>query len=280
VIMTLPRTILVAHDLSKRADRAFRRALLLSQDAAHLVVFNATTDTDSRAALRDILLGRLQVVLGPIGAARLTLEVQAGRPDEVAAKLIRSHGGDLLVVGLHGKKGLAELLATNTTARMISSSPAPTLVAQASPPTPYRNILVGIDFAETASAGLALARAWFPKAEVTAVHAFDVWLGRRAAGPVTLDHLDEARKQWLASAVARANPSGNTRPIHSLFIHGTPAEALRKTASDEDCDLIVVGRHNRNWLIEAVLGSVARTILANPPCDVLIVPPAPATATL
>jgi nucleotide-binding universal stress UspA family protein len=273
-------TILVAHDFSKGADRAFRRALLLSQGAARLVVFNATMDTDSREALRDMLIGRLQLILGPSGALPLTLDVQAGRPDEVAARLIRSHGGELLVVGLHRKKGLAELLATNTTARMISSTQAPTLVAKASPPKPYRNILVGIDFAETAATSLALARAWFPEAKVTAVHAFDVWLGRRAAGLVTLDNLDEARKLWLASAVARTNPSGCAHPVDTLLIHGAPAETLSKTASDRDCDLIVVGRHNRNWLIDAVLGSVARMLLANPPCDVLVVPPGPATSTV
>ncbi len=279
-MMTLPRTILVAHDLSKRADRGFRRALLLSQGSVHLIVFSAITDTDPPEALRAILNDRLQTMLGASGAARLTLEVQAGRPDEVAAKLIQSYGGELLVVGLHGKTGFADFLATNTMARMISSTLAPTLVAKSSPPKPYRNIIVGIDFAETAAAGLALARAWFPEAKVTAVHAFDVWLGRRAAGPVTLDNLDEARKQWLVSAVARAQPSGSTRPVRSLFIHGAPADALRKTASDQDCDLIVVGQRNRKWLLDALLGSVARTLLANPPCDVLIVPPHPATPDL
>jgi nucleotide-binding universal stress UspA family protein len=276
--MTSPSTILVGHDFSKGADRAIRRALLLSQGGAHLVVFNASKDTDSREALRDILAGRMQLMLRPSDTARLILEIRAGMPSEVAARLMRSHGGDLLVIGFHRKTRLAEALATNTTTRLISSAPAPTLVATVSPPKPYQNILVGIDFAETAATALALARDWFPDAKITAVHAFDVWLGRRAAGPVTLDNLDEARKQWLVNAV-RDNPSGSNHPIRTLLIHGAPAETLRKTAIAEGCDLIIIGRHNRNWLLEAFIGGVARTLLTNPPCDVLIVPPGPGTPT-
>lgn len=270
----LPSTILVAHDFTKRADRAVRRARMLTQSEGRIIVFHATEKFGRRETLRTHLIGRLQSMLEPDELIRVAAEVHDGSPHDVAANLMRSHAADLLIVGLHGKKGLAELLATNTMARMVSTLARPTLVATTSPPKPYRNVLVGIDFAEIASSALALARGWFPKAEITALHAFDLQLGRRATGPVKLNDLDDARKQWLADVVRRTGAAHTMGHVRTLLLHGAPADTLRQTARDLAYDLIVIGCHHRGRLRDAIFGSVGRSLLADPPCDVLVVPPA------
>jgi nucleotide-binding universal stress UspA family protein len=271
--MFTPRTLLVAHDFSKRADRAVRRARLLSPHDGRIVLFHATLDPNARNVLEDRLMGRARLMFAPEGISHVDLEIGVGAPSDVAANLMQSLSGDLLVVGLHSKKGIAELLKTNTMARMVSAALGPTLIAKASPPKPYRNILVGIDFAQSAASALALARDWFPEAAVSALHAFDLRLGRHSSGPVTFEDMDEGRRRWLTDAVAQASPKDSERPVRTLLLHGPPAEMLRRAAVDHECDLIVVGRHNRGWLIDALLGSVCRTLLADPPCDILVVSP-------
>jgi nucleotide-binding universal stress UspA family protein len=191
---------------------------------------------------------------------------------------MRLHDAELLIVGLHGKKGLSDLLLTNTMARVVASIGGPTLIAKTSPPLPYRNIVVGIDFAETAAAALARAQRWFPEARICVVHAFDLRFGRRPPGPVSIQELDEQRRHWLAETVARAGAPARGQPVETLLMNGPPAQMLRKAAVDRQSDLIVLGRHNRGWLLDAILGSVVRTVLADPPCDVLVVAPEPAKA--
>lgn len=104
--MTSPRTLLVAHDFSKRADRAIRRARMLSADKEPVVVFHAAADAGPLEAIRDRLSARLQTMLGPEELGRFTIETHSGTPEDVAAQLAQTHGADLLLLGLHGKAGL------------------------------------------------------------------------------------------------------------------------------------------------------------------------------
>ena len=53
---------------------------------------------------------------------------------------------------------------------------------------------------------------------------------------------------------------------------GDPAALLSDYLQQDTADLVVVGTRARNVLVEFVLGSVAKQILDDAPCDVLFVP--------
>jgi nucleotide-binding universal stress UspA family protein len=144
---TFPRTILVGHDFSKRADRAVRRARQLSEADSRTVVFHAASEPRAIDALKDRLASRVRVIMAPASDARITVEVLHDVPHAAAKRLAEEHQVDLLVMGLHGKKRILEIFRTSTLNRMISALDVPTLIARTSPPKPYRHILVGIDFA-------------------------------------------------------------------------------------------------------------------------------------
>lgn len=52
---------------------------------------------------------------------------------------------------------------------------------------------------------------------------------------------------------------------------GSPELLLRNYVRDLNVDLVVLGMHRRNAIVELIAGSVAKTIMDDVPCDVLVV---------
>jgi len=61
---------------------------------------------------------------------------------------------------------------------------------------------------------------------------------------------------------------------------GNVADKLIAAAAEAHADCIVIGSHGRTGLTRMFLGSVARAVLFNAPCSVLIVPAAKVAADL
>ena len=52
---------------------------------------------------------------------------------------------------------------------------------------------------------------------------------------------------------------------------GSPQQLIREYVQLRGCDLVVLGTRGRGTLMEALLGSTAKNILATLPCDALVV---------
>jgi nucleotide-binding universal stress UspA family protein len=52
---------------------------------------------------------------------------------------------------------------------------------------------------------------------------------------------------------------------------GDPGEVLADVARQQRADLLVVGRRGRDFAARVLLGSVASRLVADAPCDVLVV---------
>jgi nucleotide-binding universal stress UspA family protein len=61
----------------------------------------------------------------------------------------------------------------------------------------------------------------------------------------------------------------NVRVILSV-VEGVPKHLIVQEASEWGADLIVVGSHGYGWVRSVLLGSVARSILTEAPCSVLV----------
>lgn len=57
----------------------------------------------------------------------------------------------------------------------------------------------------------------------------------------------------------------------TLVRRGNPTEVLVDVAREYSAQLVVVGRRGRDFAARALLGSVATQVVANAPCDVLVV---------
>lgn len=138
------------------------------------------------------------------------------------------------------------------------------------------HILVPTDFSgparEATDYALDLARKF--EATVTLYHVIEdpvVYipaLGGYAPRPSELeDFSDVALAEWVVPEDA----PGLT--IHRAWQHGHPVSNIIEYASENGCDLVVMGTHGRGMLKNMLIGSVAERVVRKANCPVLIVHP-------
>lgn len=147
--MTPIRRILFATDFSDASRPAAQRAVSLAKDnGAELVVVHVY-EPPVRPAVDAFLVPRVydefeaevrsqaDQGLAPIVARAAGAGVAArplvlrGVADEAIARAAKDEAADLVVVGTHGRGGVARLLLGSVAARVVSSSPCPVLTVPA-----------------------------------------------------------------------------------------------------------------------------------------------------
>jgi len=121
----------------------------------------------------------------------------------------------------------------------------------------------GTEFAEAAKPhliGLATATG----AEVVLLRAVDTPVtsttgaapGAEAGAPVVgvayNDRVEQMREELIEAGVAQ---------VRTTLVEGAPAAAILATASDLNCDLVVMATHGRSGIERALLGSVADQVV-------------------
>jgi nucleotide-binding universal stress UspA family protein len=149
--------------------------------------------------------------------------------------------------------------------------------------------LIPIDFSELSQEALDYAQ-MLSATTGTQLELLHVWEPPSAALPVpgtaghvplprsqealmsqTMAQTREAAEQILNDMAAKV-PSLHRDSVHAHVLSGKPAEAICDFAAQQDCDLIVVGTHQRRPISQLLLGSVVQRVLRHAPCPVLVVP--------
>lgn len=281
-----PRKILLATDLSARCDRALDRAIsLVGQWQAQLVVLHAleeaypdVSDVEQMPSWRrppDPLLVARRQLLSDVGEVmeKATILIDRGDPVEAIMHAAEVDGCDLIVVGVARDELFGRFTLGRTVDRLLRRSRIPVLVVKDRPRGPYRNIVVATDFSDSSRHALDAAAHFFPEQRLTLFHAFDTPMSGLAAG--TASYREEYRKAAVEDCEAFLQnvqaPTGKWPRPHVLIEYGTPANLLRAYARDKNLDLVVLGTHGRGALFEILIGSIAKQIMDNLPCDALVV---------
>ena len=108
---------------------------------------------------------------------------------------------------------------------------------------------------------------------IVAVHADEHLRGRFGGAPVLADEDDlrvKLRKQVeeLGEAGLQIELKVEVSATHS------PATLIAEAAEELDADLVVIATHGRGSAGSALLGSVAKALLHEAPCPVLVITPA------
>jgi nucleotide-binding universal stress UspA family protein len=288
------RNVLLATDLSARGDRALDRAVAIAVDRqAHLTVLHVFEEFDES----DLTYGRhrtpswrappdalqtaklriregLQAELGD-AIEQATVLIEEGEPAEVIERVSTSEGIDLIVTGI-AREGLfasRPVILGRTVERLLRRVSAPILIVRNRPRAPYRHILITTDFSEPSAHALQVALSFFPNQILHLLHAFQVPyasampdLQRQAEGFKQTHEIELAG--FLASMVL---PAEARQRLVTLVELGQPAQLVREYVRDHGADLVVLGTHGRGAVLEALLGSTAKSILSSLPCDALIV---------
>ena len=291
--MTEIRSILAATDLSAPARRAVDRAAGLAQAAsASLALVHVVSgfaldnlrrwlDVGSdpgqsivehvRASLRDVA-SDLARHYGVVAAEY----VRTGRMVDELARVADDVKADVVVTGTLGAGFLRGRVIGSTAERIVRKSTRPVLMVRQSPRGPYRRVLVTIDFSDWSEASLQMAVAIAPEASFVLLHCiepFERMLGLAGIDAAAVERSraaarDDAVQRLHALAAAARLPDGRwsatTRVGMAPWVH------ILSLEQEQDCDLIVIGKHGANAVEELLLGSTTNAIAAESGSDVLI----------
>lgn len=186
--------------------------------------------------------------------------------------LARELQSTLVVVGVARVERLGRFVLGNTVERLVRAVKVPLLIVTDRPRAPYQRIAVAVDFSPVSTQTIQLATSQYPDQRVTAFHAYqplrygstDIQLAAAQWKQVA----ETSYTDWLA-AVSLADDA--RRRVVARIEHGAPARMIREAAGLGGFDLVVIGTRGRGRIFEFFIGSVAKQILAELPCDALFV---------
>jgi nucleotide-binding universal stress UspA family protein len=191
----------------------------------------------------------------------------------------RETNAELIVVGTHGRKGVARTVLGSVSERILRASSVPVLIVtrHAKPPQrerPFSRALVAVDDSECSKAALAFAAdlAGRMGTRLTLCGVVDMTgLDVMSDGSYSFEPSLHAAAMTLAQS-ATVTPGIAPFLDDEVVAKGEPATTIEHTAMQRNCDLIVVGSHRRQGLRRALEGSVAETLARDSAIPVIVVP--------
>jgi len=278
--------ILVPTDFSPPSDAALSYARLLARtfDASlhllhvigtHSTPPQATADSRDRvpAALRDL---RSRLTADDRSPDVAVLAVEAPDPAAQIVRTARSMDASLIVMGTHGRGGIARVLMGSVAEKVVRTAPCPVFTtngALRAPAKGFRRILVPADFSAPSDAALHCARR-LAAGFAASVHLLHVLTEVSASSSeLFVSEPPEARSIRLIDARDRlkhriAADDRVTLRVTSEVIFGSPAQIIVDYAADNYFDLIVMGTHGRTGMAHLLVGSVAERVVRTAGCPV------------
>jgi nucleotide-binding universal stress UspA family protein len=278
--MAQPDRILLATDLTARSDRALDRALMLvRRGAVELTVLHVIEPVPGGhprmpdvPALAALVRGQLRHDLAEC-AERTHIRIEEGDTADVIVRVAREQACTTVVVGVARSNRLGRTVLGKTVERLVRGLDAPLLIVSDRPRSPYERVAVAVDFSPVSVHAMRAAAALCPGQRLAAFHAYQPLAAYMAADRERhAEHWKEVAEASLAAWLASSNLEAETRArIVARVEHGEPAHTIRDAASRGEHDLVVIGSHGRGRVFEFFVGSVAKRILAELPCDALFV---------
>jgi nucleotide-binding universal stress UspA family protein len=285
----LIKTILFATDFSSCAERAFQYALQMasawqaSLHVFHVLEFQPGMDPEfpvSRLYLDELRKTAGEQLDALVRRARshgapVSQQQAVGIPSQEIRETARKLAVDLIVLGTHGRTGLAHILLGSTAERTVTSAPCPVMVVREDDGVAkgFERILAPIDFSDCSLDALEyaarMARQF--KAKLTILHVMEPeaygldFTLRHAPDPARIERL----RNRLADLTASLTRSG-IEAEHGLR-GGLPVDTILNAERSQPADLIVMGTHGRRGLSHLISGSVTHAVLRQARCPVLTV---------
>jgi nucleotide-binding universal stress UspA family protein len=294
--MTTIKRILVPIDFSSASDDALAYAKTLAgRFGASLHLVHAFEDPFTIAAfasemystlplsLRDEMLRDAERRLSerlPEDQKTLfngTTQILTGLPAKTIVDYSATLGADLIVMGTHGRSGMAHLLLGSVAERVVRLAAAPVLTIR-QPAGPVRRILVPTDFSATADAALDYAYLVAERfgASIQLLHVLnDPFVREGFVGDSYITEVPALRTAMRREAQSRlAHRATERQPaiaVDGEILFGYGANTIAEYARARGVDLVVMGTHGRTGVAHLLLGSVAEGLVRIAPCPVLTV---------
>ncbi len=295
--MKPPLTIIAATDFSEPAGRAVERSFRLSGLVGGELHILHGLELDTLDSLRE-MLGK-----GELTALKARMEANArDQLDQLINSLANPQGmaahprvvignplsaipaeadaldAGLIVLGARGESILRHAILGSTAARLLRKSVRrPVLVVKQRPYGAYHSVLVAVDFSPVSVQAIRMARRLAPGADLILLHVFELpYEGKLTfAGvePDVIQHYirkEQVRRRKQLHQLAEEAGLQPTAYMTSV-IHGNPSLQIVSQEQEQNCDLIVLGKHGAHLTEELLLGSVTKHVLAESRGDVLVI---------
>jgi nucleotide-binding universal stress UspA family protein len=206
-----------------------------------------------------------------------TTEILAGAPTRTIVDYSATLGADLIVMGTHGRSGMAHVLLGSVAERVVRLAAAPVVTIHQAV-GPVQRILVPTDFSATADAALDYAHLVAERfgASIQLIHVLDDPFVREGfVGDAYITEAPAVRAVLQREARSRLAHRATERqprvPVGSEVLFGSGAKTIAEYAQQRGGDLIVMGTHGRTGMAHLLLGSVAERLVRIAPCPVLTV---------
>jgi nucleotide-binding universal stress UspA family protein len=289
--------VLIATDFSTHADDALslvRRLVLPTGSTVRLVhvaepipyinmlapvSINAVSGAIEREAMAT--LDRKSATFRERGLDVQTALV-VGRPADLIVDEAQRFAADLVVMGSRGRGAIASTLLGSVSAEVVDRAPCPVLVARGRTLT---HLVLAEDGSTVSASGADIVAGTpaFRTLPVTVVSVVDAPFPSTIAGSDDGPSMHAAIQAYydslptLREATAKV-AEGRVAQLKAARIsagaevrEGDAAQQLIAAAAAKGADCIVIGSHGRTGVSRLFLGSVARAVLFNAPCSVLII---------
>ena len=264
-----PRSILIATDFSEASEKALRYSLALARFyeskfcLAHVVSSlgltmagpGAIAACEEAVARQAAELEDSLIQTGALTGIQHKFILRHGELWPELQEIIRQESADLLVVGTHGRHGMAKLFFGSIAEQIFRQADCPVLTlgphTDGRPwfgtPSTHRTFLFATDFGPASLHGLPQA--------IAAANQFGAKLAFLSIIPAAPSSTDEALTDWQGDARMRtvqrlaelADDAGlDTRPeLYAEFKSAEPAsEKILEIADKLRADLIIMGLHD------------------------------------
>jgi nucleotide-binding universal stress UspA family protein len=263
--------ILVATDGSTYSENAVNEAVLLAKRcssrlfALSVVITNLEFEvTMPQVVEQEDKKARehLETIKERASKEGIDCDIMVYHGDEPYQDIVRQaleNHVDLIIVGRHGRTGLARLMMGSVAAKVIGHAPCNVLVVSPTARIEFKNILIATDgsrYSEEAfRKAIGIAKRNNSSLFVLSVASADA--ERKAAE----DNVRRAAELAIKEGVK----------AEGVTIIGKPYEAIVNTAKQKHADLIVVGSHGRRGLERLLMGSVTEKVIGYSEDAVLVV---------
>lgn len=137
---------------------------------------------------------------------------------------------------------------------------------------PYQNIILAFDDSKFSRAALVEALHWAEMhgSKITIVHAVFFDSEEFSIAPNRIEERLQRGRDACERAVDDYSHDFDVE-VNYLIRQGEPHEVITTVADEMGADLIAMGTHGRRGIRKMFMGSVTASVIADAPCDVLVV---------
>jgi nucleotide-binding universal stress UspA family protein len=277
------RSIVAGTDFSEASRRAISAAARLAcargaaLHVAHAIDAQVIDDLHQAVGLthEEVRTDAVQNATGRLAAfatdvPSAELHVVVGTPFAELARLVKTAGADLLVLGATGAsvETAREHHAGSLAVRCVRNAPCDVMLLRSQDGRPFRTIAACVDFSPSSDAVLARAT------EIARLEAHDRIDLLHVVDPAKPEHDPAGAPARLAELLARHAQQTSGIVLQPHVVEGHDAgRAIESFVLGRGGDLVVLGATGRTGLTATLLGTTAERVMHHGAASVLVVKP-------